>query len=555
MREFSSTQGKVLMVVKHNPHLVLIVDDQDAVTRMLARIFESEGYQVRSVHNGEDAVSEARRLIPNIILLDVMMPGMSGFDVLKILHGSPATASIPIIMLTAKDTPADIERGLELGADDYVPKPFHPRELIARVRSKVRARELEETLERRTNELEALLRASEALNRNVEIADLLNVVLYLLLDLLPTQTALIYQLDEAGEIMHFAAGGPQSHLFEEGRFNHKKVIQQFFQAEVAIIWPDDPPLLKEFPCGMAVPLRHGNQTHGLLIVGTDEPLHTNQFLLLEGIGRQATLALRNVELFAIKTQYAEHLEEMVAARTAELQSAQQLLMRSEKLAAMGRLAAGLAHEINNPLMPLHIDLEDMIEDIRRDVAPRAEDLEHMLSSVERITRIVQRFLEFTGKGRSSAPDMELVDVNQVIENVLDLNEKFLSKEKIKIKRSLTELPSVHGNRDQLEQVFLNIVINAQAAMSNGGTLSVTSRVNGTEVLVDIKDTGHGIPEELMESIFEPFVSTKEDGTGLGLFISHNIIQNHHGAIEVKSAVGKGSTFTIRLPIAQAQAES
>ena len=177
--------------------LLLVVDDEINTTIMLQHIFTREGYQVVSANDGFEALDYARELVPDLILLDILMPGINGFDVLVSLRENPVTANIPTIMLTANARePADVAKGLKLGADDYLYKPFAPQELLARVQSKIRAHQLEMALQRRTQELEALLRVSDKLNEHLAVGELAGIALQLVVDLLPADLAVLYVLDE-----------------------------------------------------------------------------------------------------------------------------------------------------------------------------------------------------------------------------------------------------------------------------------------------------------------------------------------------------------------------
>lgn len=534
------------MTIKHDPPLVLIADDQIPTTVMLERVFQYEGYQVKSVYDGIAAIETAQSLMPDLLLLDINMPGISGFDVLQQLRENPITASIPTILITALGELSDIVHGLNLGADDYLRKPFHPQELLVRAQSKMKSRKLEENLQRRTQELEALLRVSEELNQHIEVEDLLEFILYLVLDLLPGQMAAIYKLDQDSKISEFRAKKKDGTTVDHP-FGDDALINYCQNVARALTWPNEPALFPEFDSGMIAPLQYAGSTLGALIIVHDQAYDENHLRLFNGIGKQATLALRNAELYAIQANYAQHLEDMVAERTAELQSAQQMLIRSEKLASVGRLAASVAHEINNPLLPIQINLEHMLEDIRFGDPINAEDIERTLESVERIRGIVNRLLEFTGKRQTNGTDLQPLDLNKLVDNIASLNAKFFAQEGMKIVTDLTPLPPIYGNKDQLEQVLMNLALNAKAAMTKGGTLHIqTTRENGS-VVVRVKDNGCGIPKDLIDNIFEPFVSTKEEGTGLGLFISYGIIQHHNGSIQVESEIGEGTTFTLRLP--------
>ncbi|NWF69682.1 MAG: response regulator [Chloroflexi bacterium] len=526
--------------------LVLVVDDQIPATVMLQRLFEHHGYRVKCAYDGPAALKSARELIPDLILLDVLMPGMSGFDVLETLRQDPATAIIPTIMITALDEPDNIARGLNLGADDYIRKPFHTRELLARAESKMKARKLEDNLQRRTEELEALLRVSEELNQRREINELLNLITRLTLEMLPGDSAVIYHLNEEGQMINsyaeFSERAPRSPGLNE------QLVTRLLQTRRAMRWNGSEALVSGFKSGMVMPLQHGDTTHGLLLILSLDVEHDERHLrLFEGIGRQAGLALRNAELYEIQMNYSLHLEDMVAEQTKELRDAQQLLVRSEKLASIGHLAASIAHEINNPLQPIVVILDEMRQDLEAKHMPDIRDIEMIQQSVERIRRIVSQLLDFTGK-RSEGEETKLINIEKILEGIVTLNRKFFQQNNVKIITELPQLPPVYGSKDKLEQVFMNLALNAQAAMPRGGELYIGAHSEGENIVIEFADNGHGIPQEYMDRIFDPFFTTKQEGTGLGLFVSYGIIQSHNGSIEVNSVEGKGSRFTIKLPI-------
>ena len=535
------------MTQQRTAPLVLVADDEIHTTHMLELIFEREGYQVKSANDGVAALEYAQHLLPDLILLDIQMPGMNGFDVLQALRDNHLTANIPTILITANAMkPADVAHGLNLGADDYLSKPFAPLELVARAESKIKARQLEDQLQRQNLALEALLRVGEALNQSLEVDDLLELILLLTLDLLPGNVAAIYRFDQNGEVLTHR--NQTAHDSKEYRHNPQKVVQQFLKNPATAMWPEDAPLLPEFAYGMAVPLEYNYDLTGVLVLASHEPAYDLDHLrLLKGIGKQASLALKNAELYEMQVNHAEHLEETVAARTAELQSAQQMLVRSEKLASIGHLAASIAHEINNPLQPILLHLEHMREDAQAQEPVDLYAVEIIQESIERITRIVSQLLEFTGK-RGQEDSAQFLDVSRALEAVINLNRKLFEKSNMALECRLEPLPPLYGSKDQLEQVFMNVILNAHAAMSGGGKLMIDADVEQEHIVIRFRDTGCGIPADRINSIFDPFFSTKPNGTGLGLFVSYGIIQNHQGSIEVESKVDTGTVFTIRLPI-------
>ncbi|MDQ7024837.1 MAG: response regulator [Anaerolineae bacterium] len=525
---------------------ILVVDDHIPAAEMVSRLFEVRGFETICAFSGAEALEQAQKHIPDLILLDVMMPDMDGYDVLEALRGNPATHKIPVIFITAKDDAADIEEGLRLGADDYIPKPVKPRELIARAKSKIEAYRLRENLEQKTTDLEALLRFSEALNNHLEVDELLDLILYLVLDLVPSHSAIIYHMSENKDIIETRVKSKDTH--DEVDIDVDALKAYFSQHTDAVQWQSSTQTsFSSSDTGMAAGLRHGEQMHGMLLVLADKPFEENHLRLFENIGRQTTMALRNAELYAVKVNYAERLEEMVEERTAELGAAQELLVRAEKLASVGRLAAGIAHEINNPLMPIRVNLELMREDVEENREVSIQDIDETLRSVSRISRIVERLQQFTRKSGDKAPIMESLKIVDIVEDVISLSGSYIRNSGIKVDVNLHETAQIYGNRDQLEQVFLNIILNAHAAMQAGGTLTIDSTIEAQNLIVRFADTGTGIASDILGKIFEPFVSSKENGSGLGLFISYGIIENHNGQIHVESEVGKGTVFTLALP--------
>lgn len=529
--------------------LVLIVDDHRPAADMIGRLFSSHNYRVLCIYHGQEALEKARTLQPSLVLLDVMMPDMNGFEVLQALRADPRTTHIPAIMVTAKDDPSDVEYGLGLGADDYLAKPIEPRELLARSRSKIESYQLREVLQRRTRDLEALLRVSEALTTHLEIDDLQMLILHLLLDLFPCQAAWILCRVEdhaPSAFICYRQEAPQPFDMDTGRV--QKILGT---GEGPYQWGYDKHKgILPSPGGMAAPLVYSNRWLGALGLVSTQAYDDDAMRLFEGVAQQAALALRNAELYSLEVRHAETLEATVEERTQALRSAQQLLIRSEKLASIGRLAAGIAHEINNPLLPIIINLELMVEDLQDGTQIELQAVQETLHSARRISRTVERLLQFTRRRQVDAPDMQVLHIGSVIENVIGLTQRYFQQDSIEVHvaSSLEQAPYVYGNKDQLEQVFLNVMLNAKAAMSPGGHLTITIHQSHTDVCMAFTDTGTGIPADMLDKIFEPFYTTKDNGSGLGLFISHEIIHNHNGRIDVQSEVGKGTTITLCLPI-------
>jgi signal transduction histidine kinase len=533
------------------PPLVMIADAEIPTAQLLRGVFEREGYRVVMVFDEPQIFAAINEQHPDLIILETRLGPVSGFDILRKLREDPATAAIPTFLLTTHADWPDVLQGLELGADDTMRKPVHPREILARAASKINARRLEVALQRRTRDLEALLRVSEVFNQQNDWRALPSLILALMYDLLPLDYAALIVLsnkEDGQSDIEIKAAHPE-HMKEDVRhwvLNHMHDIAGVTEM-VNLRGRQE----KEPHNALLLPLSYLDPEDGtaFLLAFSDEKLEHNEMQLFEGIGRQANLALRDAELHRLQQNYAEQLEIKVAERTRELQSAQSQLIQAEKLATVGRLAAGIAHEINNPLMPIKFNLESMLEDIQDNRPLEADLVTVTLESVDRIKRLVQRMLEYNAGHFQLGDSLDKIDINDVIQSMLDLTRKTFQQSGKEIVLDLKNVPPVMGNRDALAQVFINLVLNASEAMEKGGTLTISTRRHKDMVKVAFADTGVGIPQEMLDRIFDPFTTTKSSGSGLGLFVSYGIIEGHHGSIKVDSTPNKGTTFTVFLPVA------
>jgi two-component system, NtrC family, sensor kinase len=235
------------------------------------------------------------------------------------------------------------------------------------------------------------------------------------------------------------------------------------------------------------------------------------------------------------------------ARLIESQKSQydQLALHTEKLAALGRMAAGIAHEINNPLAGILLFSSNLVK--KADPGPIKEGLEIIMQETQRCKFIIQELLEFT---RDRESQKTMANINTIIEKSLSILENEFRLRHIQLRKKLsTTMMDTMLDGHQLEQVFVNVLLNAIQAIDRDGVVTVVSQAAPRQefIVVEIEDTGSGIPEENLDKIFEPFFSTKKEGTGLGLAVSYGVIQNHQGHIKVNSELGKGTRFRITLP--------
>jgi signal transduction histidine kinase len=264
----------------------------------------------------------------------------------------------------------------------------------------------------------------------------------------------------------------------------------------------------------------------------------------------------------------QNLEQMVRERTQKLEEAQQQVLQSEKMAAVGQLAAGVAHELNNPLGGILGYAQFALEKVQKgslgetEIAAFSRYLSDIELQARRCKMIVKNLLKFSRT--SSKEEFDLVDVNASLEEVFLFTSHQLGMKDIHLIRQLQpDLPHIVGNANSLQQVFTNIIINSMQSMSEGGELLVHTSLEppvgefGGAVAIMFKDSGSGIPKENLSKIFEPFFTTKRvgEGTGLGLAVSYGIVRDHGGDIKAESTLGVGSTFTVVLPIVREKVEN
>lgn len=216
------------------------------------------------------------------------------------------------------------------------------------------------------------------------------------------------------------------------------------------------------------------------------------------------------------------------------------MLRTEKLTALGRLSAGLAHEIRNPLTSIKV----LFQAFKDNPALTKEDMKVVLSATEQMDDLLTRFLRFA---RSDEFNVSDVYINSLIKQVINLAQFQIKNQSINVVLNLSKLPPIKADRAMIQQALLNLVLNAIEAMPEGGTLTISSKIENGSAVVSIGDTGSGISEEIKDKIFDPFFTTKGDGTGLGLSIVYNIVSIHNGEISFETD-GEGTTFTLRIPI-------
>ncbi len=538
---------------------VLIADDEAVSRFKLQALLASWKYEVVSAQNGSEAWAALNRADPpTLAILDWMMPGMDGIEVVSAIRNAGRSVPPYVILLTSLDGSEDTVRGLEAGADDYIKKPFQPQELRARLQTGSRIIQLQTALAQRISEVEGALlaqqQAEEALHQSEERSRLLFATIPHPIWVYDPETLDFVEVNDAAV----------------ARYGYSR--DEFLCMKLTEVWPrtELEPLLTESRsprCKQSSgPWKHRTR-NGTTI---DVEIISQE---MEFFGRKAVL--------------------MVAQDITERKLLEVELRHAQKLEAVGSLAAGIAHELNTPIQFVGDNMRflheafsamqrllasyrdvyhaliagavspDTIESVRR--AEEVEEADYLrdevpaaltqtLDGVNRVATIVGAMKEFAHPSRA---EKSAADLNRALSNTL-----VVARHEIKyvadVETDLGDIPAVVCNAGDINQVFLNLLVNAGHAIADAnkgtgrrGLITVRTRREADWVAIWIEDTGCGIPEAIRGRIFDPFFTTKEvgRGTGQGLAIARSIVVDRHGgSLSFETEAGRGTVFCVRLPI-------
>jgi signal transduction histidine kinase len=537
---------------------ILYIED-DPQNRLLARaVLEADGYTVIDAEDGLSGIEAAIRETPALILLDINLPGVEGYEVVGILKSFPKLANTPVIALTAYAMEGDRQRTLVAGCDGYIQKPIDvdafPRQireflhgkrerveereeghylrelnqrLVYRLLSQVEElRRVNEHFIRRAGQLEELHRSVQGVTSELGVTALLEKMLPALATALGSRSLAVELADPPGTRVAATGERPEK----------KKSVLAGSGRETGSGWAE---------VEWRQPLALQGRNLGTLIARHVVPpgAKSDEEQLLKIVANQVAIAVENARLY-----------EGLKRQMRELRQTQAQLVQSAKLAAIGELAANIAHEINNPLTAV-LGFASYLAERVGEGQPMREELDLIQEEAARARDIVRDLLDFS---RQREFAVEPADLNLVLQQTIGMVRRQGRLDNVSVHEMYArDLPLAEIDIARMKQVFLNIVNNAVYAMSSGGSLTVrTSATDGT-IQVEFTDTGSGISPENLSRIFDPFFTTKPavSGTGLGLSVSLGIVQSHGGTIEVRSHPGKGTTFAIKLPALPAPAES
>lgn len=386
-----------------------------------------------------------------------------------------------------------------------------------------------------------------SIHSDTSVKDVLDIVVKTSVNALDAKGAIIRILNlETHHLELFSAYGAGrwgERFFSRGPISKEKIITDICSSKKIIIIDDilnDPriqyPLeawAEGFRMGIDAPLTIGSDTLGILRIFFPEKRVFSEEMLnfVTIIAEQGAFAIDRAKLMEDQRSRYDHLA-----------------LQTEKLSALGRMAAGIAHEINNPLAGILLFSSNMLKKSPKE-SPFREGLEIIVQETIRCKRIIQELLEFSRERESS---MALSNINEIIEKSLHIMENEFRLRHITLEKQFSAaMPDILLDKDQIQQIFVNLLLNALQATEDKGIITISSYITPDQncVKCEIADTGCGIPPEHMLKIFEPFFSTKPKGTGLGLAVSYGIIQKHRGRIYASvGAGGKGTTITVEIPI-------
>lgn len=660
---------------------ILVVDDEPDIAESLADFLtKKEDYQVTLAGDGRQAVDFLQASLDadveiDLVLLDMMMPGMTGKEVLDWIRQHPDLQYMRVVVLTAHSGSADKVAALSAGADDYITKPYYPQELLARVKTILRTQQLEKQLQRQSEQLAALNQVGQQVAATLETQEVLATAVAGAKTVLNVTSAAILIL-ESGRLRYQYVQGPNGQLPvdsfprvppDKGITGHvfsekKPVILNHTQASLTFRAELDAPHQVNTTSLIATPLivrtravgvllaynkqdglftevdldlfaslassvseglenawlfqrirlrqqelLEGRNTLQALIDGIPHPIYTinddwqlvsvnkSKIDELEPIedtltgqtcyhiffGREQpcehcqtgiTLARKQAQHWSVKWKGPDHLPrewdvdafpipsaKAAAARAVilwqdrtEERRLESSLLQAGKLAAIGQLAAGVAHEINNPLTAVNANAQILKMTIPAE-DENYESIDLIYRAGERAAKVVRGLLDFA---RQEQYDFKRADVNETIEQALDLVRYQLQSANIEVFLNMADdLPVVIASVEHLKSVWLNLLVNARDAVQSlpdNRFIEIVTRLSTDEdrVQVLVRDNGKGMSQAELDHIFEPFYTTKDPGkgTGLGLATCHRIVEQHSGEINVVSTEDEGTTFIIHLPI-------
>ncbi|QLE58320.1 response regulator [Nostoc sp. TCL26-01] len=511
--------------------VILIVDDNPTNLEMLFDVLANAGYTVLVAEDGESAIARAEYAPPDLILLDILMPGMDGFATCRHLQEHQSTQDIPIIFMTALSDTVDKVKGLNLGAVDYITKPLQHEEVLARVKLHLRLRYLTKTLKSQNQRLETEIverkRIEEQLREQAALLDI-------------TTDAIIVR--DLNNYIRFWNQGA-AHLYG---WEAREAIGE--NANSLLYQPQNLSQLEPVKQNLATSSAWQGELTQITKAGQVITVASRWTLMYNQNGQPQSILTVNTDI-------------------TEKKQLENQFLRAQRLESIGTLAGGIAHDLNNILTPI-LTAAQLLQLKLPHVDERTQQMFKTIeSNTKRGAALVKQVLQFT---RGVEGKRTIVQISYLFSEIQQIIRETFPKSIEFSTHIQPDLWTVIGDATNLHQVLMNLVVNARDAMPNGGNLSMSAenlfideaavRMNldahvGSYLVISVTDAGMGMEPAILDRIFEPFFTTKEvgKGTGLGLSTVQGIIKSHGGFINVYSQVGKGTEFKVFLPAVAATA--
>jgi two-component system, cell cycle sensor histidine kinase and response regulator CckA len=513
--------------------VILIVDDTPTNLEVLFDFLADAGFTVLVAEDGESAIARAEYAPPDMILLDILMPEIDGFETCHRLKANAKTKDIPIIFMTALTETVDKVKGLSLGAVDYVTKPLQHEEVLARIQLHLQLRNLTKTLQEQNQRLEReISERQQAEQKNREQAALLDIA-----------TDAIIVKDWDNQITFWNQGAENLYGWQATEAIGKNINELVYQPQTLPQLEDIRTSLVQHGCWQGELEQITKQEEKIIVA-------SRWTLMRDQDGQPKSILTVNTDITEKKRLESQFL-------------------RTQRLESLGTLAGGIAHDLNNILTPI-LSAAQLLQ-LKRSYTD--EWSQQMFRTIEtnskRGAALVKQVLQFA-RGVEGKRSIVLIshlfsEIEQIVHGTFPKSIEFsLNLD--------SDLWAVIGDATHLHQVLMNLTVNARDAMPNGGNLTISAknllvdeqyaRMNleanvGPYIVITVADTGIGMSSEILDRIFEPFFTTKElgKGTGLGLSTVRGIIKSHGGFINVHSEIGKGTEFKLFLPAVETKATS
>lgn len=516
---------------------ILVVDDEAGIVRLCQRMLDKAGYDVLTAISPSEALKILTGERIDLMLTDIRMPIMDGFELIR--QAKKIQPDLAVVVMTGFGTVETAIQALQRGVDGLILKPFgRGDELLELIQQTIIDNRQKKDVDR-LHVLRPLFDVSRTLFLETSLPDLKLLVMNSISGMLQTFNMAIYEQPETTSKLELVIGRnfpdpcePLAALCLQALEQNNVMIVNL--AEIGS------PLLENVGATIIVPVA-SKHAHYVLAAGrapsapvfTDADVETMLILSHQAVG-----ALDNARLYGELRDTIQRVEESRSA-----------LVQAEKMAALGRLTASVAHEINNPLQSisncLHLAIRLDLPQDRRD-----QYVEMAQNEIARLARTVRSMLDFYRPGKNG---MEYWQISAVIQEVLSILNPQIQAKGVQIQFNQgADLPKVYIEKDHIQQVFFNLLLNSIEAMDEQTQkryIWIDVMDEGEVLAIRVEDSGPGIPEEVRERIFEPFMSSKVNGTGLGLSVSYGIIEAHKGKLElVPSKHEHGACFEIRLPV-------